>query len=168
MKLERLSALAELISAIAIVLTLGYLAVQTQQNTAAVQASVRQAMVQDDLDLIRQLADYPITFTARSGSQPLSDEDLVRLHANALGLIRSRESQWLQYQNGVIDERSWRTYQMAIPAVLSSELMRSWWRNRTARGEFDEGFVAAVNKILDENPPLPPLSVRESLGFDPL
>ncbi len=168
MKLEKLSALAELVSAIAIVVTLGYLAIQTQQNTAAIQASVRQAMLANDVELIRQQLDYPELVTGRAGDADLSNEDLVRLTANLLAVVRSRENQWLQYQNGVIDERSWRTYQMAIPAKLSTDFMRSWWRNRTAREEFDEGFVATVDKLLDENPPRPAQSIRESLGFDPL
>ena len=168
MKLEKLSALAELVSAIAIVATLGYLAVETQQNTAAVQASVRQAMLADDLELISRLLDYPLLFTERSGDAQLTDEDLVRLHAFVLGIIRSRESQWLQYQNGVIDERSWRTYQSAILGALSSEFMRSWWRNRAGRGEFDRGFIVAIDKLLEENSPRPAQSIRESLGFDPL
>ena len=168
MKLEKLSALAELVSAIAIVVTLGYLAIQTQQNTAAVQASVRQAMLQDDLDLLRMLSDYPIMYTGRSGDSQLSDEDLVRLHVNMLSLIRSRENQYRQYLNGVIDERSWRTYQAALPAVFSTDFSRSWWRNRGGRGEFDEGFVAIVNDILTSSPTRPVQSVRESLGYDPL
>jgi len=168
MKLEKLSALAELVSAIAIVATLGYLAVETQQNTAAVQASVRQAMLEGDLELIRQLLDYPLLFTKRSGDAELTDEDLVRIHAFVLGIIRSRENQWLQYQNGVIDERSWRTYRSAILGALSSDFTRSWWRNRANRGEFDEGFITTVNKLLEENPPRPAQSIRDSLGFDPL
>jgi hypothetical protein len=167
MKLKKLSALAELVSAIAIVVTLGYLAIQTQQNTAAVQAGVRQAILESEMVLIRQLVDYPIVFTGRSGDADLTDEELVRLHANLLVLARTRENQWLQYQNGVIDETSWSTYQTAIPAVLSTDFMRSWWRNRTARGEFDEGFVAAVDKLLDANPTRPNQPVRETLGFDP-
>jgi hypothetical protein len=168
MKLEKLSSLAELVSAIAIVVTLAYLAIETQQNTAAVQASVRQAMLADELELVRQLLDYPILMTGRSGDADLSDEELVRLHGNILSLVRIRENQWLQYQNGVLDERTWRTYQSAIPAVLSTEFMRSWWRNRTALGRFDEGFVADVDKLLDANPMHPAQPIREILGFDPL
>ena len=168
MRLEKLSALAELVSAVAIVVTLAYLAIQTQQNTAATQASVRQAILESEMELVRQLVDYPIVFTGRSGDADLTDEELVQLHANLLVLVRTRENQWLQYQNGVIDEITWRTYQTAIPAVLSTEFMRSWWRNRTARGEFDEGFVTAVDKILNDNPPRPVQPIRESLGFDPL
>jgi len=168
MKLEKLSALAELVSAIAIVVTLGYLAIQTQQNTAAVQASVRQAILESDLEIVRQLLDYPILVTGRLGDADLTDEELVRLGANLIAVARTRENQWLQYQNGVIDEESWRTYLTALPAILSTNFMRSWWRNRGVRGEFDEGFVAVVDEILDANPPSPARSVRETMGFDPL
>ena len=168
MRLEKLSALVELVSAVAIVVTLGYLAIQTQQNTVATQASVREAILESETELIRLVVDYPIVITGRSGDADLTDEDLVRLHANLLMLIRTRESQWLQYQNGVIDEISWRTYQTALPAVLSTDFMRSWWRNHTARGEFDEAFVAVVDKLLDANPPRTAQSIREGLGFDPL
>ena len=168
MKLEKLSSLAELVSAIAIVVTLGYLVIETQQNTVAVQASVRQAMLENDLELIRMIVDYPIVFTGRTGDAELSDEELVRLHGNVLALVRVRETHWLQYQNGVLDERTWRTYQSAIPAVLSTEFMRSWWRNRSALGRFDEGFVADVDKLLDANPMHPAQPIRENLGFDPL
>jgi hypothetical protein len=168
MKLKKLSSLAELVSAIAIVVTLGYLAIETNQNTAAVQAGVRQAMLANDLELIRMLVDYPVIITGRSGDADLSDEELVRIHGNILAVVRIRESQWLQYQNGALDERTWRTYQSAIPTVLSTEFMRSWWRNRTSLGQFDEGFVAHVDKLLDENPVRPALPIRERIGFDPL
>jgi hypothetical protein len=168
MNIEKLSSVAELVSAIAIVVTLAYLAIETQQNTAAVQASVRQGMVDNDLEMIRMQLDFPVLFTGRSADADLSDEDLVRIHSSITALIRTRENQWLQYQNGVIDERTWRTYRTAITSILSTVFMRSWWRNRTALGLFDEGFVADVNKLLDENPIRPTLPIREQLGFDPL
>ena len=47
MTLEQYAYLAEIIGVIAIVVTLIYLAVQTKQNTAAVQSSVRQAMLSE-------------------------------------------------------------------------------------------------------------------------
>jgi len=40
------SAIAEVFGAVAIVVTLGYLAIQTQPNMAAVQASVRLSMLE--------------------------------------------------------------------------------------------------------------------------
>lgn len=50
MKIERLAAIAEIVSSIAIVVTLGYLAVQTQQNTAAIVSNSRQQTLDAELD----------------------------------------------------------------------------------------------------------------------
>ena len=167
MKLEKISAAAELVSSIAIVMTLGYLAIQTRQNTTAIQATVRQSMLADDLEIIRQQIDYPNATPARFGGSDLSDQDLIELNSTLLALVRVRENQWLQHQNGVIDERTWLTYRTALTAVFSTEFTRSWFRNRAERGEFDADFVDMVNELFSNNPPRSGLSVRETLGFDP-
>ena len=167
MKLEKLSAVAELVSSIAIVVTLGYLAIQTRQNTTAIQATVRQAMLADDLEIIRQQLDYPRATPARFGGSDLPDEDLIQLNSTLLALVRVRENQWLQHQNGVIDEQTWLTYRTALTAVFSTEFTRSWFRNRAGRGEFDPGFVDMVYELFSSNPPRRGRSIREMLGFDP-
>ena len=162
------SAIAEILSAIAIVVTLAYLAIQTRQNATAIQASVRQAMLTDDWELIRAQIEFPILFISRAGEAQMTDEELVRLNSYLVGFVRTQENRWLQYQNGVIDERTWGTYAAAIPSIFSSDFVRSWFRNRAARGEFDADFVAMVSEVLGENPTRQSTSVREALGFDPL
>ena len=167
MNLTKLSAVAEIISSVAILITLAYLAIQTQQNTTAIQATVRQAMLADDMELIRQQLDYPDLVLSQSGGSEVTDEELIRLNSNLLTLVRVRENQWLQYQNGVIDERTWVTYRSALVAVFSTEYVRSWFGNRASRGAFDPGFVEVVNELYAENPPLSNPSLEETLGFDP-
>jgi hypothetical protein len=166
--LTKLSAIAEIISSVAILITLAYLAVEMRQNTLAIQASVRQAMLADDRELLFRQIDYPVLFTGRSGDADLTEDELVRIASNLIATIRVRENQWLQYQNGVIDVRTWLTYRAAIPAVFNTEWYRSWWRNRSARGEFDEEFVEMVNAVFAESPLRSGGSTRERLGFDPL
>jgi hypothetical protein len=63
MKLEKLSAIAELVSSVAILVTLGYLAVETRQNTLATQATVRQAMLAEDRELLFKTMEYPFILT---------------------------------------------------------------------------------------------------------
>jgi hypothetical protein len=168
------SAVAEIVSSVAILLTLVYLAIQTQQlafqteqNTLALQAEVRQAILAADSEFVRQQLDHPNVVSWRSGDG-LSDEDLARLNATLIQFARLQESRWLQYQSGAIDERTWLTYRAAIPAFLSTEFVRSWFRNRAARGEFDAEFVEVVEEIFTTNPPDPTRSIRQTLGFDPL
>ena len=168
MNVEKLSAIAELISSVAVVVTLGYLAIQTQQNTTAIQASVRQAMLTDDREMLLNQIEFPVVVTGRTGSEDLTDEELVQVAASLVAFVRVKENQWLQYQNGVIDEETWSTYKAPIPLVLSTDFCRSWWRNRSGRGEFDEGFVTMVNATLGEQADMESLSLRERLGFDPV
>lgn len=157
------SAIAEILGAIAIVATLVYLAVQTQyladqtellaeqsrQNTAAVQASTRQAMLAEDRELLTLAFESPEVFeimTREVGS--LTDAERIRMMAWLVVFIRGRENQWLQYQNGVIDEATWTTYGNAIAPILSFEITRPWWVARSATGEWDPRFVAYVNEVL--------------------
>ena len=173
MKLDQLSAIAEIVSAVAIVVTLAYLAIQTQQlafqteqNTLAIQAEVRQAILSDDSDFLREELDHPNVMLRRAGDG-LSDEDLVQLNAHLIQFARLQENRWLQYRSGAIDERTWLTFRTAIPAFLSTEFVRSWFRNRAARGEFDAEFAAMVNEMFSEYPPNQTRTLRQAFGFDP-
>ena len=152
----------------AVVVTLVYPAVQTQQNTTAIQASIRQAVLTDDRELLLSQIEFPIVVTGRSGGDDLTDDYPVRVAANLVAFVRVKENQWLQFQNGVIDDQTWSTYKAAIPMVLSTEFCRSWWRNRSGEGEFNEGFVAMVNAALENHPDANGVQLRERLGFDPL
>jgi hypothetical protein len=165
MKLEKLSAIAELVSSAAIVVTLGYLAIQTQQNTTAIQASVRQAMLAEDRELLHLQISYPHLqeiLLAKPGT--LTDEDKIVVSAFLTSFVRSRENQWLQYQNGVIDQATWNSYRQPIRWVLSYEVTRPWWTARLSTGEFDEQFVANVRDFLSDVPISTP-SVSENTGI---
>ena len=138
------SAIAEISSAIAIVVTLGYLAIQTQQNTAAVQASVRQGMLEADRESLYTAVEYPFLFR-RSG---LDEDQQLQLIGFLTAFMRTRENYWIQYQNGVLDRDTWESYRGALVIVIfSSEFGRRVWEQQTASGlTFDSGFVDAINE----------------------
>lgn len=125
-------------------------------------------MVADDTGILYQQLAYPIVLTNRTGGADLTDEELARLGTYLIATVRLRENQFFQYQNGVLDERTWLAYRAALPAVFSTEFFREWWRNRSSRGEFDAGFVAMVNELFEQHPVGSSRSVREAVGFDPL
>ena len=59
MKLEKLSAMAELVSSVAIVVTLIYLAVQTQQTNIALHAASREATMMADVTMLAAAIENP-------------------------------------------------------------------------------------------------------------
>ena len=165
MKLEKVSAIAELISAIAILVTLGYLAVETQQNTNAVMAGVRQAMLAEDRELLFQQMEYPFVAPALYGAKQLTDEEKVQLQSWLVVFVRGRENQWLQYQYGVLDKTTWEAYRTPLRYVLLYEPAKSFWRIRSNRGEFAQGFVEDVNQFLSSAPVQSETSLDQNLGF---
>lgn len=147
------SAVAEIVSSLAILITLIYLAVQTGQNTAAIQASTRQTWLAEDRALLNVWIEHPEQrelMIREVGS--LTDEEKISLSAWLVIFVRNREIQWLQRQNGIIDEETWLTYSQAIGPLLSYEITRPWWEARSATGEWEANFVAYVNQILSNTP----------------
>ena len=142
------SAVAEILSALAIVVTLGYLAIQTQQNTAAVQASVRQSMLEADRESLYMQVQNPFLMR-RSG---LDEGERLQLIAFMTAFLRTRENFWIQYQEGVLDRDTWESYRGALAIVIfSSEFGRRVWEGQTASGlVFDRGFVSSINEWVAE------------------
>jgi hypothetical protein len=117
------SAIAEILSAIAILFTLGYLAIQTRylsiqtgQNTDAILAGQRQEAVQMELSYLRDSLEYPEVLVGSPAFQiPDIDDNYdektkIRRVQRAVILMRMRENSWFQYRSGVLDQATWDTY----------------------------------------------------------
>lgn len=141
------SAVAEIISSFAIVVTLIYLSIQTRQNTAAIQANTRQTMVSNDLAVLNAGMDHSHVLTKMTKNLELSDDDKPILESYLIMLVRTREYQWLQYRNGLLDQQAWEAYLSGLAVNLCFPHSRTWW-DLVANDYFDHEFVDAVNKYL--------------------
>jgi len=144
------SAIAEILGAVAVVITLlylsvqtRYLATQTEQSTAATEAAVRQEVLATDQELIFKIIEYP----ALNRRTNLTDEERVQVSAQITAMVRTRENYWLQRRNGVLDDETWISYRNSLASVVfASEYGRAVWREFVARGSFDEGFTSEVDE----------------------
>jgi hypothetical protein len=144
------SAISEVLSSVAIVATLIYLTIQTQQNAAAIQANSRQAIVETDLQILEGSMNHPEMWAARYKPE-LTLEEKVYLEGFLIALVRTREHQWLQYQNGVLDEQTWESYLKGLSGNLSWPRTRGWWEFAKHR-EFDDRFVDYIDQYLSKEP----------------
>ena len=150
MRIEKLSAWAELVSSVAIVATLIYLAVQTQQTNAALIANSRQGLLMADMSAISSLVDHPeIEVNAQKSISELTDAENWQLANVYAGLLRSREFAWLQYQSGVLDELTFDSYmETLIRWTKSSEAYQLWWE--TFSPNTNPEFKTFVDSLLAE------------------
>jgi hypothetical protein len=166
MNWQALGTIAEIIGALVVVATVIYLAIQTRQHTLAVQASVRQAMLSEDRELLFKQMDFPFTAFPMYEKRELSDDQLVQLASYSMALMRSRENYWLQYRSGGIDEATWDTFRVPLQISLSSPIGRTLWNNLCGGGLLNAGFVNAIYRHLGDETMPNVVTVRELLGLN--
>jgi len=145
------SAIAEIISSIAILVTLIYLSIQTHQNLLATQASTRQTMITTDLETLKAGMDYSSTLNKMQNNEELSEDDRGKIEDWLIMLVRTREYQWFQYKNGLLDKQAWEAYLTGITINLSYPRTRAWWK-LVAYQYFDHEFADEVNKYMADIP----------------
>lgn len=158
MKLEKVAAIAEIASVVAIVLTLIYLAAQTRDLTeqthqmteqtrltnSALNANSRATVLTADMNWLMNVVAYPEL------SPDLTDEldELQDVQFGALmaAFFRMREYAWLQHEAGVIDDAAYEGYMATAVRIAGRERARPEWEN--ASNELARGFVEDMNQRL--------------------
>jgi hypothetical protein len=137
MKLDKLAAIAEIVSSLAIVVTLAFLTVQTRemalqtaQTNSALIANSRAASMTADVNLM--LAAFA---RAPEGNR-------TNFFA---AFFRIREFAWFQYQSGILDQATWESYIGPVPDMFNNNPeVRSWWEENSHT--LNPSFVAAINQ----------------------
>jgi hypothetical protein len=153
MSIQDWATIGEILSSIAILITLVYLAIQTRQNTEAVRASTRQAIVAGDLELVSLGVAYP-SIDQSMYKPVLTDDEKTRLEWWLIGLCRSREYQWFQFRAGQLDRQAWESNLSALGRNLTFARTNAWWKS-VSDTFFDRGFVREVNRYLVGIPVVP-------------
>jgi hypothetical protein len=138
------SAVAEIVGAMAVVITLLYLAAQTKQNTAAIAASVRQEMFANDLKYLSDEMEF--RSCQLEGDNMWSSPECLTV--SFLIFLRSRENNWLQYRDSVIDKDTYETYNKVLSEALSSPEGSELWP-RLSRN-LSAAFVEYANQLRTE------------------
>ena len=157
------SAIAEILSSVAIVATLFYLAVQTRQvsvqteqmsiqsalTTNAILATSRQETMSADIEMIAAMISNPEAWSNidKPYSELTSTEQAQARNVYA-GLLRIREYAWFQYKNGILDEATLQTYLHPVPRWIDRASGPELWE-RLSR-DLDSEFVSYVNVLRDQ------------------
>lgn len=128
------SVIGEIVSAIAVVISLIYVGVQVKQNTTATRVVTTQAHVESWNHVVSNLCQS--SETASNWHQGL--QDLSRLEGGQrvqffaqLSLVnRYYEASYLEWVSGVLDERLWSGLRAMLVDSMSYPGAREWWNHR--------------------------------------
>lgn len=152
MSLESYASLAEIIGVTLVVPSLIYVAIQLRQNTNAVRAQSRQAVLTaSQAELFVQIERPEISLSIINPSV-LTQEEQVRLSSFFFAVFRAREFAWLQHENGVIDDAQWDTEAAVIMFFIDSHRVRDWWIEVGSSG-FSVQFSTFIDRLIEANSP---------------
>lgn len=152
--LQSLASLGEIIGAVAVVVSLIYLAVQVRQSTQAQRAENfsraldRIAAIQAALS---QDTDAAVTF-AKGVSDPskLTSKERLQFTWAMYELFGAFEFMFLASKSNSIPAEVWERWSSAVAFWLSFTGVQRWWHARPI--PFTKGFTAYVEELLDNNP----------------
>jgi hypothetical protein len=149
---SRLSSIAEIVSSAAILLTLFYLAIQTNQiseqtelTNAALLSAARQESLNAELGLIYEYARAAPLAVQDFGE--LNQAERLQMSNIIVSAFRIREGLWWQHQNGVLDSATWESYRSLM--LRNIRELRSWrevWEE--TKREYDVDFVEEIEVLL--------------------
>ena len=154
MSLEDLGNIGEFVAAVAVVISLIYLAVQIRQNTATVRASTHQSIVREGRELHSLVVPNDtvahIVFAGLQDWSDLSPEEQFRLHLTTRSFFAFYEDTYLQMRRNVLDPDTWRSRRTMLVELLDQPGARRWWKRHC--GEYPTAFQEEVQRVLSALP----------------
>jgi hypothetical protein len=145
---EAISAIGQLVGALAVVISLIYLANEVRSNARA----TRLASIRSTSDAFnrwaQQLTQYPhlaeLYYRGIHDFESLEGADIARFSALMVGAFRNYEDMYYQHLEGHLDPRVWRGFEAVMRDLIGYPGVQAWWRSRSHW--FDEEFAKLINQ----------------------
>lgn len=152
MTLENLAALAEIIGAIAVVISLIYVGYQVKQNTSAIQTQVHESVVGHVLEaegaLLHNADLAQVMVKAYSKPESLTPDEMLRADTYFTHEFVNWESAYLHHKQGFIDEKVWLRWDLSHwPDRESPGRFEYWTRHRHW---FEDSFARHVDTVFKD------------------
>ena len=149
MSLEDLGNIGEFVAAIAVVVSLIYLAVQIRQNTRSVRAATHHSSARsatETQNVFAQSNDAARIFRIGSRElEELNEDERLRFDSMLLSIFAWYEDAFFQYQQSMIDREVWEGRQRGLLGQLKRPGTASWWTRRS--GFFANSFASYVDQL---------------------
>ena len=160
MNWSAVGALSDLIGALAVVVSLIYLAIQIRQNTNALRAETAREVVASIRAINTTVASDPELFrifsTMTENPSQLSPQERGRATHLLFNHFRAIEDAHRQYTKGNLDEEVWAGWSRVLYDYINSPGWREYWNLR--RDLFSSTFARYVNELRGDREPMRPPS----------
>lgn len=152
LSLQALGNIGEFVSAIAVVISLIYLARQTIYNTQSVQAASFNSMVQNSIRLLEHSfrdSEFAAFFErAERDPDELSSSERVRWDSYMTAVFRHFDNLMYQHRVGALDNQMWEAYRETLKHHLRAPAWGVWYRGHAHI--FSTSLTDQIERFLTE------------------
>lgn len=134
MNWEAIGAISELIGAIAVVVTLIYLAIQIRQNTRAIRLDTGHDITEEYRDIFALMAVNKelatLVHKAAADFESITGTDKVQYYALNSNFLRAVENAYIQWSENALDRRHWSGMKRMLTDYAQLPAFREYWPNR--------------------------------------
>jgi hypothetical protein len=153
MSLSDLASIGSLVSGIAVLISLIYLALQVRQAERNQQASIRQGRATRAVDIILAAGEPSYAEALPKGTAGAANITLAefgQFTAIYGAFLASAEDTFLQHNEGLLSEAVFASFRESWRQTLAQPGVRALWKLR--RHGFEAGFVAFIDTLMLEAP----------------
>jgi hypothetical protein len=145
---EAISAIGQLVGALAVVISLIYLAREVRSNAHATRLATRRSMLDAFNRVTQQIAEHADLAELRNRGfhdfESLDDTDRARFSSYMHGIFRTAEDAYYQHLQRHLDTRVWRGVEVSMRELNAVPGVQAWWRSRSHW--FDEECAKFINR----------------------
>ncbi|MGN6516510.1 MAG: hypothetical protein ACTHLR_11810 [Rhizomicrobium sp.] len=161
MTLADLASIGSLISGVAVLASLVYLAQQTRQNVRNSQAIIQQGRAARIADTALRLAELradPGVDRCMIGMMDVSERDVGRFLNVCRAVFVSAEDSFFQHKSGLMDDLAFASFEASIRAGIGSSGLRAGWM--LTREMYEREFRDYMDRLLNEARDVPGMQSR--------
>ena len=155
MNWDAIGAIAETLGAIAVFLSLIYLAIQTKNNTRALRSAafhqVRGSFSDVSLAFAQDPAIGSLLFRAMENDPELTKEEIIRFGFVLTTLLRRGESAYFQSTDGSLQMEAWNGIKETITVAINNVYGEAWWK--TTSGRFTSDYTEIIQHAINSRSP---------------
>jgi hypothetical protein len=161
---EAISAIGQIVGALAVVISLIYLAREVGSNAHATRRATMRSTLDALVRFAQQITGHPDLAELRSRGfrdyESLEGTDLARFNSYMHALFRTVEDAYYEHLEGHFDPRRWRGLEAVLREINTCPGVQAWWRSHSHWFGGEE-FAKFINQL--RQTPQPPRLFREPM-----
>jgi len=152
MNWEAIAAIAELLAAIGIIISLIFVGFQISKGNEETRAATSQAASDAEAFMIATIVNHSDTWDKVVTGQPLESGAETRRGINLYNfLMVETENRYHQFQSGFLDAPSWEGRRSTLQPIVRLPIFKIWRESFGAKGHSAE-FLELVDSLAEEAP----------------